>query len=152
MMQPSLQPQAGARVQQPAPRDSVPLLRVETGALDPAPTQAPLQATQIVQRADAAVERAIFRATDGLPDWSLPAAGGLLIFVGAALLARGVLARQAARAAIDPRVQAWAAVARVAPRRVRAEVHAPKPQDQSKSEQLRLGELTLRLLRQPLAK
>jgi hypothetical protein len=69
-----------------------------------------------VQRADAAVEKALWRATEGLPSWTLPAAGAGLIFVGAALLTRGVLARRAARDALDPRERAWQRVRRLATR------------------------------------
>jgi hypothetical protein len=108
-------------------------LRVQTGEPEPQPTMP----TQLVQRADAAAERAIFQATQGMPAWTLPAVGGVLIFVGVALLTRGVLAKRAAKAAIDPRERAWAAVRRIAPRAALADAT-----DASK-----LGEVTLRLLR-----
>lgn len=85
-------------------RERVQDIRIETG--EPRTPEAQPALTQALEKADAKFDA----ATSHLPAWTFPAAGGLLIFIGAALLARGILAKRQALAELDPRARALLAL------------------------------------------
>lgn len=76
-------------------------------------TQTNEQAANSVLSAFARANASLDGAAESLPAFVFPAGGGLLIFVGAALLTRGVLAKRQALRAMDPRVRALLALRRV---------------------------------------